>query len=228
MRAQRGEAMNDKIRALSCVGWILGCFAACKPAPAELSRMTSNHHPSEPAVAPVEPASHVGEASALPPIDSTYRLPQRRGESPGVSDSPPGTMLAHRQLTQTSPSSLQELLFARGAALPDIHVEPSGISVPGARAFVLSGTAALGPADAFQVGTEFAHIHPLEDGSLHMKLPPSVARAAFERGWGVPHPRSGTPLIYGPRDAEELAVTWQLLLRSYVWAREGRVVDLQT
>ena len=30
---------------------------------------------------------------------------------------------------------------------------------------------------------------------------------------------SGTPMIYGPRDAQELEVVWQLLLASYRFAR---------
>jgi hypothetical protein len=119
---------------------------------------------------------------------------------------------------------MQEALFARAAALEDVTVAPSGISVPGARAFWLRPAAARGPREAFQVGTEFAHIHPAHDGSLHMKLPPDLAEKVYQQGWGVPHPRSGTPLVFGPRDEAELEVVWQLLLRSYEWAHGGRAV----
>ena len=55
--------------------------------------------------------------------------------------------------------------------------------------------------------------------SLHMTLPPELADEAFEKGWGEPHPYSGTPLIYGPRDEHELEVVWRLLQASYEFAR---------
>lgn len=158
--------------------------------------------------------------------DARFALPTRSGPLPEVSDAPPGTNIAQRQLTQRAPPELQEALFARAVALPDVHVAASGVSVPGARAFHLAAEAARGPPEAFQLQSEFAHLHPPDDGSLHMKLPPSIAQEAYSRGWGVPHPRSGTPLIFGPRDAGELEVVWQLLLRSHAWARDARVVPL--
>jgi len=93
------------------------------------------------------------------------------------------------------------------------------VSVPGALAFVLDEDSAGGPPEAFQAGREFAHLHPPHDGSLHMTLPPEIAREAYERGWGEPHPYSGTPLIFGPRDHEELDVVWRLLQASYAFAK---------
>jgi phospholipase/carboxylesterase len=90
--------------------------------------------------------------------------------------------------------------------------------VPGALAFVLDEEAAGGPPEAFQAGREFAHLHPEEDGSLHMTLPREVAAEAYERGWGEPHPHSGTPLIFAPRDEDELEVVWQLLRASHEYA----------
>jgi hypothetical protein len=32
------------------------------------------------------------------------------------------------------------------------------------------------------IGREFAHIHPVPDGSLHAALPPEVAEEAVEKG----------------------------------------------
>lgn len=159
-------------------------------------------------------------------LDLDFRLAKRAGPPPEVSPSPPGTNIAHSQLTQQSPQSMQESLFFAAASLPNVRVAPSGISVPGARAFLLDPAVAKGPPDAFQIGTEFAHIHPAHDGSLHMKLPPAVAAVVYRQGWGVPHPRSGTPLLYGPRTQEEVESVWQVLLRSYEWARSGRAVPL--
>lgn len=51
-----------------------------------------------------------------------------------------------------------------------------------------------------------------------MTLSEEVAHAAYAHGWGEPHPVSGTPLIFGPRDEAELEVVWTLLRTSYRYA----------
>jgi hypothetical protein len=141
------------------------------------------------------------------------KLPQRTGSAPEVIGPRP-----HAQRSQNAPADLQEELARRALELPGVSEAPSGVSVPGARAFVLAEEVARGPAEAFQVGREFAHLHPPEDGSLHMTLPHHIAHAAYANGWGEPHPLSGTPLIFGPRDADELEVIWVLLRSSYEYA----------
>ena len=140
-------------------------------------------------------------------------LPHREGPSPEVVGPAP-----HSQRSQNAPVALQEELVRRAGELPGVSEAHSGVSVPGARAFVLDEASARGPREAFQVGREFAHIHPSEDGSLHMTLPDQVAQAAYAAGWGEPHPISGTPLIFGPRDEPELEVVWGLLRSSYEYA----------
>ena len=109
----------------------------------------------------------------------------------------------HAQRSQNAPPELQERVAEYGLALPSVTAAESLVSVPGARAFVLADEAAAGPPEAFQAGREFAHLHPADDGSLHMTLPAAVAGEAYAKGWGEPHPMSGTPLIFGPRDEEE-------------------------
>lgn len=52
-----------------------------------------------------------------------------------------------------------------------------------------------------------------------MTLPEHVAEEAYAKGWDEPHPKSGTPLIFGPRDEVELEVVWTLLLESWRFAR---------
>jgi phospholipase/carboxylesterase len=69
-----------------------------------------------------------------------------------------------------------------------------------------------------QCRTEFAHLHPPHDGSLHLTLPDSVYAQVLERGWGDPHPISGTMMLFGPRDSEELEVAWSVVLASYRFA----------
>jgi hypothetical protein len=147
-------------------------------------------------------------------------MPQREGPLPRVIGP-----ARHAQRSQNAPPRLQEELARRAVELPGVSEAASGVSVPGARAFVLDEDRPRGPAEAFQVGREFAHLHPPEDGSLHMTLPDGVAEAAYAHGWGEPHPLSRTPLIFGPRYEAELEVVWQLLRSSYDYASGGRLED---
>lgn len=76
-----------------------------------------------------------------------------------------------------------------------------------------------GPRAAFMAATEFAHIQPAKDGSLHMRLPPELLEQAVARGWAEHHPRSkGTVMVYGPRDRKEFTVVKDLLRASYTCA----------
>jgi hypothetical protein len=126
--------------------------------------------------------------------------------------------MPHTQLTQNAPDELQEALFERARALPGVTVADSHVSVPGARAFHLDEGFAAGPQQAFQAGREFAHIHPRHDGSLHLTLPPGAYQEVLEKGWGEPHPISGTMMVFGPRDKAELETVWQILSTSYSYA----------
>ena len=152
------------------------------------------------------------------------RLPARAGARPEVSWSIP-----QEQRSDHSPAEVQEQLFARVTALPGVTSTQSAISVPGARGFMVSpGTDA--PVDAFlvpQVG-EFAHLHPGYDGSLHLALPPALARDAVAQGWAVAHPLAGIRLargmvmVYGPRDAEELDVVAGIVAAGHAYATMAR------
>jgi phospholipase/carboxylesterase len=103
---------------------------------------------------------------------------------------------------------------------------PSHVSVPGARAFHLDPSAAGGPPEAFMVGTEFAHLHPAQDGSLHLILPEANAREVIAHGWGEFHPlvaQGVMPptnlMVYGPRNDEELETVWRIVQASHANAR---------
>jgi phospholipase/carboxylesterase len=113
---------------------------------------------------------------------------------------------------------MQEQLFMRAQSLAGVSVGKSLVSVPGARAFHLDESLARGPAGAFQRGREFAHLHPAHDGSLHVTLPPEMYQEVLAKGWGEPHPVSGTMMIWGPRNEAELEVIWSLVRASYVYA----------
>ena len=124
----------------------------------------------------------------------------------------------HQQLSDIAPRDLQEELLRRVRTLPEVEVGWSAISVPYARGFHLKPHAAKGPAEAFQRGSEFGHLHPEHDGSLHLTLPPTLYDEVLRAGWGEPHPISGTMLVFGPRDEVELEVVWRLVSASYNWA----------
>lgn len=144
-------------------------------------------------------------------------LPGRPGALPQTNPAMP-----HTQLTQLAPVELQEALFERCARLPGVLVGRSHVSVPGARAFHLDEVHAGGSREAFMAGTEFAHLHPPYDGSLHLVLPEAQARQVIAHGWGEFHPlveQGVMPpinlMVYGPRDEDELETIWQIVQASH-------------
>ena len=104
-------------------------------------------------------------------------LPKRSGYRPRTTPTNP-----HSQLEQNPEREVVEELARRVLALPNVEERPSAISVPGARALWLREDVPAGPAEAFVIGREFAHLHPMPDGSLHAALPPEVAREAIRKG----------------------------------------------
>jgi len=157
-------------------------------------------------------------AGVTTPYPSVPILPLRQGPRPGTT-SPTGLdPVPHAQLEQNATSALQDELHRRAARLPGVSSGDSQVSVPGARAWHLDPDQAHGPAESFQAGTEFGHIHPAHDGSLHLALPAAARAQVLAGGWGEPHPLSGTMLVFGPRDEEELEVVWSLIHLSHAFA----------
>lgn len=153
----------------------------------------------------------------MPLSTPSIALPRRVGPRPDTTPCAP-----HEQLDQISPESRQEQLWERMRTLPDSNARPSEIAPPGTRAVWLNG-AGIG-ATAFMIGREFAHLHPREDGSLHLVLDPATHRAAMAAGWAERHPLAGkfaprgTVMVYGPRDSEELETVWFLVQQSHRFA----------
>lgn len=154
--------------------------------------------------------------AATPSADPAW--PTRRGPRPRTTAVNP-----HEQLDQNAPPDLQDKLVRQVLTWPGVTLGESWISVPGARAFLLDASVAKGRPEAFfGPTTEFAHIHPAYDGSLHAMLSASEAEAIMAAGWGEPHPmaaRRGPPInnvmLYGPRDEAELATVVAIVRRSY-------------
>ena len=148
----------------------------------------------------------------------SFEIPHREGPRPDTTHPSRENPSPHQQISQNAPRHLQEELFMRAQSLAGVSVGKSLVSVPGARAFHLDEALARGPIEAFQRGREFAHLHPAHDGSLHLTLQPQVCQEVLAKGWGEPHPLSGTMLIWGPRSEEELEVIWRLVHASYEYA----------
>src|SRR3954464_6131549 len=134
-------------------------------------------------------------------------LPSRAGTRPRTTPTNPHTQLDQ----QPADARLVEELARRAFALSGVVEEPSGISVPGARALVLKPDEPAGPPEAFLIDREFAHLHPAPDHSLHAMLPTETVTEAVAAGWAEPHPvalRGLIPptavMLYAPRDEEEL------------------------
>ena len=134
--------------------------------------------------------------------------------------------LPHSQLDQQPDARVRAQLARRFGGLLGVEEQPTGVRAPGARALCLCPDVEAGPAEAFIVDREFAHLHALPDSSLHMVLPEELAKRAVEAGWAEPHPGAATGavgpttvLVYAPRDAAEIDVVLDLLRRSYEFAR---------
>lgn len=151
-------------------------------------------------------------------------LPARGGARPSTTPSNPHTQLDQ----QPDDDRPRRLLENRLAQLPGVLWGPSMISVPGARALTLTAEAAQGPPEAFMISTEFAHLHPAPDHSLHLVLPPDVASGLIKAGWAELHPvarrgliSSGAVMVYAPRDEEEAEVVSQIVTASFEYARNA-------
>lgn len=147
-------------------------------------------------------------------------LPQRAGPRPSTTPTNPHMQLDQQPSDAAPRRRLRELL----AELPVIWQE-STISVPGAEALVLPADGARGPARAFMIDTEFAHLHPDPDQSLHMVLPDDIAEAAIEAGWAEQHPvarrgwiPAGAVMVYAPRSEAEADVVASLVKAAYAYA----------
>jgi hypothetical protein len=135
--------------------------------------------------------------------------------------------LPHQQLDQQpTDRKLRKELARRLFELPGVAESPSLISVPGARgAFLVGPPEPAGPGSAFFVASEFAHLHPGVDQSLHLHLPEAVAEQAITAGFAEMHPLAvrgqvapTRVMLFAPRDEDELETVWSLVETSYDYA----------
>lgn len=108
--------------------------------------------------------------------------------------------------------------------LPGVIAGASAMGEAGSRAVLVpavvkpeSGTS-FAPAGS---PMEPAHLHGPADTSIHLVLPAVRAALVVAQGWARPCPLAvhGTELIvFGPRDADELAIVTALARESVMWA----------
>ncbi len=150
-------------------------------------------------------------------LSSLHDLPRRAGPRPRVAPHP----VPHRQLTDVGSPALRS---ATSALLEEkVNADPARLEL--ARSHFEKSIPAITlkagmrhHADVCAACGEVGHVHP-SDGSLHMIVSASDARAIIERGWGERHGLAGSHLglpltylmIYAPRDEGELAVTSSIL-----------------
>ncbi|MEM1294801.1 MAG: luciferase family protein [Verrucomicrobiota bacterium] len=159
-------------------------------------------------------------------VNKPISLSQREGAAPETTNS-----LPHSQLTQHGPDEIVQKLHDWCFSLPGVVNDPSGISVPGARALVMDDSVEANSA-AFMVGREFAHIHPQPDnGSMHVNLTPADASEVVKSGWGEDHYLvtlgqypPGLIMLFSPRDEEELETIQSIVKRAYEFTT-GALLD---
>ena len=158
---------------------------------------------------------------------TALQLLPRTGPKPHTT-----SRLPHSQLDGHGPDSIVQQLhhYCFSTWSDTVSQEPSGISVPGARAMVLHPDCAChANQGAFMVGREFAHIHPSPDpGSMHLTLSATDATYVIDQGWGEDHylvtqgrwPK-GLVMIFSPRNDEELEQVKTIVAKSYEFATTG-------
>lgn len=142
-------------------------------------------------------------------------LPQRLGQRPTTTGTVP-----HQQIGVEPVPELNDILHRWVASLPNIELQPSISSLPGATGIWITQGTTIAQPQAILNGREFTHIHP--DGSLHAPLPLPRALEALEMGWAERHPWAeqregweGLVMLYTPQSEADLEIVFQLIVESY-------------
>lgn len=146
----------------------------------------------------------------------------RAGARPTTSDDGP-----HRQLDQQAPPALWGELVARVFALQGVVEGVSQVSPASSRAVYLVDVEGEGaPQTSLATGQrlEPVHLHGVDDTSVHLVLPPDRGEDLVRLGWAEPHAYAEHDtefMVYGPRDADEVAKVLSVIEESLAFARAG-------
>ncbi len=159
--------------------------------------------------------------------ENKINLPIRSGNKPRTTPSNPHIQLDQQPENRKIISDLMVWAFS----LPEIKKESSKISMPGAEAMCLSKDKMCNKCSAFMIENEFAHFHPVPDGSMHLGLPLKDAQYVINQGWGELHPvakmgylTQNFIMVYAPRNEDEVEIVKKIITRSYTFAK-GELID---
>lgn len=148
---------------------------------------------------------------------------KRPGDRPRTSNEGP-----HRQLDQRASAGLWGELVERVFALPGVEEGISQVSPASSRAVFLADMLdERAPQTSLAPGRrlEPAHLHGVQDTSVHLVLPRERGQELVRLGWVESHQYAdfGTEfMIYGPRNAEELEAVVSVIEESLEFARTTR------
>ncbi len=156
-------------------------------------------------------------AGQAPPIPLASA---RSGRRPSTSTDGP-----HRQLDQLAPPALWGELVQRVFALDGVIEGHSQVSPASSRAIVLRDLEdARSPETSLAPGgrLEPAHLHGVEDTSVHLCLPATRGQELIELGWAERHQYADHDtelMVYGPRTPGEVDLVVAFVQESITFAR---------
>ena len=141
--------------------------------------------------------------------------------------------LPHCQLSDNPAENVWASLCSRIADCQNslfkgsVGPRPSLTPLPDTQAFFLDNCPCKTPMVPRHVGTEWAHVHGKNDGSLHLVLSDADVDTVIKKNWAERHPilwmgggfPQGLVLVYAPRTAEEIETVIGILTASYRFAR---------
>lgn len=140
----------------------------------------------------------------------------RDGNPPKTSEAPKNTNIAHRQLNQNNSNPFWHDIIAEVKSWPHIIKKHSGVSVQGAVGFYIDSKYASKNSLKFMRSTEFGHLHPISDGSMHLIVPSQVKEELLKAKWAEQHPRNNKLImLYAPRTKDEYKLVINVLKVAY-------------
>jgi len=142
--------------------------------------------------------------------------PTREGNPPKTSEAPKNTNIAHRQLNQNNNNPFWNNIVVEVQSWPHIIKKHSGVSVEGAVGFYIDPKYASKDNLKFMRATEFGHLHPIRDGSMHVIVPSQVKEELLKAKWAELHPRDkNLIMLYAPRTKDEYKLVINVLKIAY-------------
>lgn len=140
----------------------------------------------------------------------------RKGNLPKTSEAPKNTNIAHRQLNQNNNNPFWNDILTEIQSWPHIIKKHSEVSVQGAVGFFIDPEYANHDKLKFMRSTEFGHLHPITDGSMHIIVPKDIKEELLKAKWAELHPRDDKLImLYAPRTKDEYEMVIHILKIAY-------------